>query len=71
MFENVAAEELLKAVRVHDFDPHDDPMCGDRIDAIKACELVVRAAQAMQAQQIAALDTSRASQITLGHGDHS
>ncbi|MBC7594016.1 MAG: DUF222 domain-containing protein [Kineosporiaceae bacterium] len=71
MFENVAAEELLKAVRMHDFDPHDDPMDGDRIDAIKACEQVVRAAQAMQAQQIAALDTSRASHLTLGHGDHS
>lgn len=71
MFENVAVGDVLDAVRAHDFDPHDDPMGSDRIDAVKACDLVVRAAQAMQAEQIAALDASRASQMTLGHGDHS
>lgn len=59
MFENVAAGDVLDAVRAHDFDPHDDPMGSDRIDAIKVFDLVVRAAQAMQAEQIAALDTAR------------
>ena len=71
MFENVAAEDLLKAVRAHDFDPHDDVMGAARIDAIKACDLVVRGAQAEQAKQVAELNSLRASQIHLGRGDHS
>ncbi|MDQ3156972.1 MAG: HNH endonuclease [Actinomycetota bacterium] len=71
MFENVTAEGLLKAVREHDFDPHDDPMGADRIDAIKAFDRVIRSAQAAQARQIAALDAERAARMTLGRGDHS
>jgi hypothetical protein len=70
MFENVATDDLLKAVRAHDFDPHDDPMGADRIDAIKAFDRVIRTAQARQAEQIAGLDAERASQMTLGRGDH-
>ncbi|MEO6470622.1 MAG: HNH endonuclease [Aeromicrobium sp.] len=71
MFENVAAEDLLQVVRGHDFDPHDDVMGADRIDAITACDRIVRAAQAEQAKHIAGLDTLRAGQMTLGRGDHS
>ncbi|MDQ3156754.1 MAG: DUF222 domain-containing protein [Actinomycetota bacterium] len=71
MFKDVAVEDLIKAVREHDFDPHDDPMGAQRIDAIKAFELVIRAAQAGQAAQIAALDSERAAQMGLGRGDHS
>lgn len=71
MFENVAAEDLLGSVRAHDFDPHDDVMGAARIDAITACDRVVRAAQAEQTKHIAALSDLRASQIHLGHGDHS
>ena len=71
MFENVAVADLLGAMRGHDFDPHDDVMGAHRIDAIKACDLVIRAAQAAQAEQIAALNDLRASQMTLGRGDHS
>lgn len=67
----MAAEDLLKAVRAHDFDPHDDVMGAARIDAITACDRVIRAAQAEQAKQIAELNSLRASQIHLGRGDHS
>ena len=71
MFENVDVADLLGAVRGHAFDPHDDVMGAHRIDAIKACDLVIRAAQAAQAEQISALNDLRASQITLGRGNHS
>jgi len=71
MFESVAVGDLLRAVREHDFDPHDDPMGAARIDAIKAFDRVIRAAQAGQAAQIAALNVERAAQIGLGRGDHS
>ncbi len=46
-------------------------MGAERIDAIKAMDLVIRAAQAEQAHQVAALNALRASQIKLGRGDHS
>ncbi|MDQ3158227.1 MAG: HNH endonuclease [Actinomycetota bacterium] len=71
MFENVAAGDLLTAVRAHDFDHHDDYLGADHIDAIKAMDRVVRAAQAEQARHIAELDRLRATQMTLGRGDHS
>ena len=71
MFENVAAEDLLQVVREHVFDHHDDWMGAERIDAIKAMDRVVRAAQAEQARHIAELNTLRSSQIKLGRGDPS
>ncbi|MBC7597282.1 MAG: HNH endonuclease, partial [Kineosporiaceae bacterium] len=71
MFENVAAEDLLQVVRAHVFDHHDDWMGPEHIDAIKAMDQVVRAAQAEQARHIAELDALRSSQIKLGRGDHS
>lgn len=71
MFENTATCEALGVVQSHVFDSHDDLMGADRIDAIKALDRSIRAAQAEQARQIAALDRLRASQISLGSGDHS
>lgn len=70
MFENVAAGRALDAVQGHVFDHHDDEMGAEHIDAIRALDRVVRAAQAEQAHQIAQLNALRASQVTLGRGDH-
>ena len=46
-------------------------MGAEHIDAIKAMDQVVRAAQAEQARNIAELDALHSRQIKLGRGDHS
>lgn len=71
MFESVAVEELLGTLAVHDSDPESDPLGSDQIDAIVGYDRIIRAAQARQAAEIAALDKKRASTIKLGSGDHS
>ena len=71
MFENVAAGRALDAVQTHVFDHFEDDMGAERIDAIKALDRSIRASQAEQAHQVAALNVLRASQIKLGRGDHS
>lgn len=69
MFENVAIEGALAAVRSHVFDSHDDPMGDARIDAIAALDRTIRSAQAEQAHQIAALAAERTSRMTIVHAD--
>ncbi len=59
MFETVAHEDLLRAVREHDFDQTDEPFGGDLVDAITALEGLVRAAQATQIEMIQRLDSWR------------
>jgi len=71
MFENVTVEDLLGVLARHDFDGSDDWFGAEDVDAIGAYERVIRAAQARQAERIAALDSKRARQMKLGRGDHS
>lgn len=71
MFENVAVEDLLGTLAVHNFDASDDLSGAEDIDGIRAYELVIRAAQAGQTRLIGVLDIKRAEKMTLGRGDHS
>lgn len=71
MFENVATEDLLEVVHAHVFDHDEDEMGAEHIDAIKAMDVVIRAAQAEQARHIAELNALRSRQLKLGRGDHS
>ncbi|AXT86588.1 HNH endonuclease [Aeromicrobium sp. A1-2] len=70
MFEAVATADLLTEVRAHDFTS--DPIHeagGNRIDAVREIDRAVRALQAEQATQIAALHAERSAVMTLGRGD--
>ena len=54
MFEDVPAGQVLDAVDAHQYlDPLD--RAGQRVDAIRALDRVIRAAQARQAEHIVAL----------------
>ena len=69
MFETARAESLLGQVRALDVD--DVPVVERghlRIEAVKALDVAIRAAQAEQASQIAALLDER-SQLMVGTGD--
>lgn len=72
MFEAIATIALLGEIEAYDFgsDPAHE-WGANRIDAITALDRVIRAAQAQQVAQIAALHTERRRQIPLGHGDPS
>jgi hypothetical protein len=70
MFTEVAIEDLLREVRSHDFGA--DPVHefgANRIDAITALDRAIRAAQAEQLAQIAALHSERTGVMSLGDGD--
>jgi hypothetical protein len=69
MFEGMEVEDLLAGVAGHDFtcEPMHD-RAGDRIDAIVALDLVIRAAQARQLAQIDALYAERV-KIAVGSCD--
>ena len=70
MFGDVGVEGLLSAIDAHDFPADPDVDFGAaRIDAIVAFERIIRAAQAGQLAQIAALYDERLKQIPLGSGD--
>ncbi len=70
MFTEVATEDVLTVVRAHDFEA--DPVArfsGARIDAVAALDRLVRAAQAEQAVQIAAIHAERSATMGIGRGD--
>ncbi|WP_229054684.1 HNH endonuclease signature motif containing protein [Aeromicrobium sp. Leaf350] len=71
MFDDLAPAEVLAAVAGTDFAMAEpiDVMGGRRIDAIAALERLVRAAQALQAEQTAALLADRRSVTPFGMGD--
>ncbi|WP_229053696.1 HNH endonuclease signature motif containing protein [Aeromicrobium sp. Leaf350] len=71
MFEDLAPAEVLAAVAGTDLSMADpvDVMGGKRIDAIAALERLVRAAQAMLAEQTALLLAERRSATPFGMGD--
>ena len=70
MFEGVGVEGLFSAVDAHDFSVDAGIEFGAaRIDAIVAYERVIRAAQARQLKQIAALYAERVEQIPFGSAD--
>jgi len=72
MFEQVATEDLLREVRAHDFEADSVADFGaSRIDAITALDRLIRAGQAEQVAQIAALHAERVMVMPLGHGDPS
>ena len=71
MFEIVAAGAVLDTVQDHDFDVSDDPMGAERIDAIIALDRAIRAAQAEQVKQIAALHESRSARAKIAREDPS
>ncbi len=70
MFTEVATAEVLGAVRAHDFgdEPAHD-FGAAHIDAFVALERLIRAAQAEQVAQIAALHAQRTSDLGIGRGD--
>jgi hypothetical protein len=70
MFTEVAAEDLLREVRAHDFGADPVPEFGaNRIDAVTALDRVIRAAQAEQLAQIAALHQERVECMGTSRGD--
>ncbi|MCW2829932.1 MAG: endonuclease [Aeromicrobium sp.] len=72
MFEASPTGRLIDEVRAHDFAADPVHECGaGRIDAIKALDRAIRAAQAEQARQIAALHAERQKIMPLGTGDPS
>ena len=70
MFTEVATDDLLREVRGHDFgaDPSHE-FGANRIDAIVALDRSIRAAQAEQLAQIAALHDERVELMGLNRGD--
>jgi hypothetical protein len=68
MLEDVPVEELLKAVRsvVHDYE---DDNGASRVEVIVAAERVIRAAQALQLEQISAFHADRRANTGLFDGD--
>lgn len=60
--------DLLGVVAAHDYDADPSDFGAGRIDAIAGLDKVVRRAQAMQAQQIAALDKERSAGSHLNTG---
>ena len=70
MFTEVATEDLLREVRGHDFgaDPVQE-FGANRIDAIVALDRSIRAAQAEQLAQIAALHDERVECMGIHRGD--
>ena len=70
MFEGVEVGSLLSAIDAHDFSADPDIEFGAaRIDAIVAYERIIRAAQARQLKQIAALYAERVQQVPFGSAD--
>ncbi len=70
MFEDVAVEALLVTIDAHDFDADPDLDFGAaRVDAIVAYDRVIRAAQARQLAQIAALSAERHIVMSTGSTD--
>ena len=70
MFSEVAAEDLLREVRAHDFEAEPEHEFGaSRIDAIVAFDRVAAAAKAGQLRQIAAFYEERVAKVGLGCGD--
>ena len=70
MFTEVATEDLLREVRAHDFEGDAVHEFGaNRIDAIKALDRAIRAAQAEQLAQIAALVEERSEFMGISRGD--
>ncbi len=72
MFETTATGSLLEEVRAYDFASDPVTSCGaNRIDAIRELDRAIRAAQAEQVAQIAALHVERSTVMRLGEGDPS
>lgn len=72
MFEDVSTDDLLTQIDAYDFGSDPAHEAGaNRIDAIAAYDRVIRAAQAGQAGQIAALHAERIPMMGLGRGDPS
>jgi hypothetical protein len=72
MFETTATGSLLEEVRAYDFGSDPVAGCGaNRIDAIRELDRSIRAAQAEQVAQIAALHAERSTVMRLGEGDPS
>ncbi|MEJ7636091.1 HNH endonuclease [Aeromicrobium sp.] len=72
MFTEVAAKDLLREVRAHDFGSDPVHEAGaNRIDAITALDRAIRAAQAEQLIQIAELHRERSAAMGIGRGDPS
>jgi hypothetical protein len=70
MFEDVPVDSLLGRVRAFDFESLPVVETGfHRVEAIKALDVVMRAAQAEQAAQVAALYDERVHLMGLGQGD--
>jgi hypothetical protein len=70
MFEDVATADLLGRVLSYDSESSDVVATGfDRVEAIVALDRVMRAAQAEQAAQVAALYDERVAVMGLGQGD--
>lgn len=72
MFETTSAGSLLEQVRAYDFASDPVTGCGaNRVDAIRELDRAIRAAQAEQTAQIAALHKERSTVMRLGEGDPS
>ena len=70
MFSEVAAEDLLREVRAYDFEAEPEHEFGaSRIDAIVGLDRAIRAAQAEQLAQIAALHDERIEFMGIHRGD--
>lgn len=70
MFEATSTESLLTEVRGHDFGAEPVLEAGhSRIEAIKGLDRLIRAAQAEQVGQIAALHAERSRLMGIGQGD--
>ncbi len=70
MFTEVATEDLLREVRSYDFEGEPAHEFGaSRIDAIVGLDRVIRAAQAEQLAQIAALHRERSQFMGINRGD--
>ncbi len=72
MFTDVATEDLLREVRAYDFEGEPGHGFGAaRIDAITGLDRLIRAAQAEQLAQIAALHAERVESMGINRGDPS
>ncbi|MDR7085656.1 hypothetical protein J2X11_000495 [Aeromicrobium panaciterrae] len=70
MFTEIATEDVLRAVRAHDFEDESELSFGAaRIDALVALERLSRVVSSEQARHIAALHESRAEDMGIGRGD--
>jgi hypothetical protein len=70
MFEDVPVDSLLGRMRAFDFESLPVVETGfHRVEAIKALDVVMRAAKAEQAAQVAALYDERVHLMGLGQGD--